>query len=529
LSAQRSIVTPNSNKSTGGRARSVAASEQGSSKRSYEPGERIAERYLLKQKLGEGGMGAVFSAYDETLDVDVALKLIRVEELDGEGGALLGDRMLQEARAAARLGHPAIARVFDFGATHRGDPFIVMELLRGEDLADTLARRGQINPTKAVATLLPIAHALEAAHLKGIVHRDIKPENIYLARSEDGRVQPKLVDFGVAKIERAKNHRLTQTGAMLGSPVYMSPEQARGDDVDRLADVWALCVVLYEMIAGRPPFEGKNYNALLYSIIADEPESTVALGVGDAELWEILRQGLEKDPARRWQSMHLLGTRLARWLLAHQVQEDITGASVSAQWLWRVPTGADALASMMPPAEEPARDTPTQRIVLPVQLAPRVDRPLAKTVHRVRRGIMGRTVAQRVAGGSAALGVLLAGLASWAWWAMGSSPTTQDTTSNPTLQEVVVQEELASPATPKGEPAGHANTVLEPGTPAAGASGPAAETAGASEPPAGVAAVAKPAPAPSRENKASADRVKRAAPVARPSRTKKPALKDPFN
>jgi serine/threonine-protein kinase len=310
----------------------------------------IAGKYLLMEKLGEGGMGAVWRAHNETLDIDVAVKLIRSEATDSIEGERAGERLLQEARAAARLGHPAIARVFDFGLSDRTDPFIVMELLKGEDLAEALGRRGRISATKAVGTLMPIAHALAAAHAKGIVHRDIKPENIYLARAEDGHVQPKLVDFGIAKIERGKNHRLTQTGTMLGSPIYMSPEQARGDDVDHLADVWAFCVVLFEMVAGRPPFEGKNYNALLYSIIADEPPTITSFGGGDDELWQILKRGFEKDPDKRWPSIRELGVALARWMIARHAHEDITGASLSAQWLRRQESG-DALASMMPGAD----------------------------------------------------------------------------------------------------------------------------------------------------------------------------------
>lgn len=500
-------------------------------KKNYEAGEQIAGKYLLKQKLGEGGMGAVWRAYNETLDVDVAVKLIRAEEVDSpEGGVLLGDRLLQEARAAARLGHPAIARVFDFGTTDRGDPFIVMELLKGEDLADTLARRGKISPTKAVATLLPIAHALEAAHVQGIVHRDIKPENIFLARSEDGRVQPKLVDFGVAKIDRAKNHRLTQTGAMLGSPIYMSPEQARGDDVDPLADVWALCVVLYEAIAGRPPFEGKNYNALLYSIIADEPPTLASLGVDDEELWHIVRRGLEKDPANRWQSMQLLGASLARWLISRNVQEDITGATVSAQWLRRVQTGADVLASMMPPPDEQQRDTPTQKLLVNIQpeQAPRVPSSMGKTVQRASARRLFDDRAVRVAAFSAGLGVILVGALSFRALSGGGSPEQPD----PSAIKAPVAEPLNAPvvaAAPLGDAllgvddpkAAQGPGSLEGQAPTSDAV--PSEVQGASPLPSPVASAGEP-PKPKRA-RAVRKPVKRPATAAS---TKKPRLKNPF-
>src|SRR5882672_2939756 len=148
----------------------------------YGTGDLIADKYRLGRKLGQGGMGEVWLAHNETLDIDVAIKLIRREMATEE----MADRLLHEARAAARLGHPAIVRVNDFGKTNRGDPFIVMELLDGEDLAGALAKRGTLNADTAVRTLLPIAHALSVAHNKGIVHRDLKPENIYIAKNDEG-------------------------------------------------------------------------------------------------------------------------------------------------------------------------------------------------------------------------------------------------------------------------------------------------------------------------------------------------------
>jgi serine/threonine-protein kinase len=294
----------------------------------YGAGNVIADKYRLGQKLGEGGMGEVWRAHNDTLDIDVAIKLIRGEVANSE----MADRLLHEARAAARLGHPAIVRINDFGRTALGDPYIVMELLAGEDLASALQQRGRFSAIKAIRTLLPIAHALTVAHTKGIVHRDLKPENVFLARTDDGAIQPKLVDFGVAKLELPQAHRITQSGALLGSPLYMSPEQARGDDVDHRADVWALGVVLYEAITGRPPFEGKNYNAIIYSIIANPPTPVTDFGVGDDELWSVLDRALQKDPDRRWYSMRDFGEALARWLGDRDIHEDITGTSLQTTW-----------------------------------------------------------------------------------------------------------------------------------------------------------------------------------------------------
>lgn len=315
----------------------------------YGAGDVIADKYRLGRKLGEGGMGEVWLAHNETLDIDVAIKLIRGDVTNPE----MAERLLNEARAAARLGHPAIVRVNDFGKTNRDDPFIVMELLDGEDLASALVKRGRLSATKAVRTILPIMHALTVAHTKGIIHRDLKPENIFLAKTDDGKIQPKLVDFGVAKLEKQQSNRVTQGGALLGSPLYMSPEQARGDDVDHRADIWAVAVVLYETITGRAPFEGKNYNAVLYSIVANAPTPLTELELGDAELWSLLDRAFQKDADRRWYSVRDFGEALARWLEDHDVHEDIAGASLQTGWLQWKKDDEDALGagpSNRPPA-----------------------------------------------------------------------------------------------------------------------------------------------------------------------------------
>ncbi len=199
------------------------------------PGDVLGDKYRLLTELGVGGMGAVWLAHYEALDMEVAIKVIRAD-IKEAGGKAVTERLIREAQAAARLGHPAIVRIIDFGETDRRDPFIVMELLEGEDLASALDRRGRIDAVRTIRIMLPIAHALAAAHDKGIVHRDIKPENVFFAQLEDGSVQPKVIDFGVAKVERQAHERLTMAGALLGSPGYMPPEMARGDDADaRLA------------------------------------------------------------------------------------------------------------------------------------------------------------------------------------------------------------------------------------------------------------------------------------------------------
>ncbi len=295
----------------------------------YVPGDVIDGKYRLTRIIGRGGMGAVWLAHNLPLDMDVAVKLIRRDRTAPEAAG----RLLQEARAAARLKHPSIVRVFDFGESEQGDPFIVMELLNGESLAAILRRKKRLTPAIAVQTLLPVASALASAHGKGIVHRDLKPDNVLLITDESGALVPKVVDFGIAKLlSNDPDRPFTLAGEVLGSPDYMSPEQARGaDNVGEATDVWAFSVVLYEAVAGRRPFDGPNYNSLIAAILTNDPPPIP--GLGDAALWAILQRGLTKNIALRWASMRELGAALAQWAVDQGIEEDVCGNRIAKQWL----------------------------------------------------------------------------------------------------------------------------------------------------------------------------------------------------
>jgi serine/threonine protein kinase len=322
----------------------------------YTAGAIVAGKYQLVSVLGEGGMGSVWVAKNRTLEVEVALKLMRAELAEEVEG--VAERMLQEARAAASIGHPAIIQVFDFGFSEVGDPFIVMELLRGESLAEVLRRRGRLSPLRAAQTLLPIVDALAAAHARGIVHRDMKPENVFLCRLGGKRLQPKILDFGIAKLEQRAQERLTKDGAVIGSPAYMAPEQLRGEPgVDSRADIWALSVVLYQMLTGRRPFEGDSYHASMWNVLNAEPRPLREHGVEEAELWAILKRGLEKKASERFADVLSLGRELAAWLVARGVQEDITDASLKP-WLETQASGAGHYSFF--PSQEPSRRRPDE-------------------------------------------------------------------------------------------------------------------------------------------------------------------------
>lgn len=298
----------------------------------YEAGATLSGKYQLEALLGEGGMGAVWRARNVLLDLPVAIKLVRADLNRDEFRA----RLQLEARAAAKLGHSSIVRVFDVGESELGDPFIVMEHLRGETLAHLISR-GRVPATRAVQLLLPIIDALAAAHARGIVHRDLKPDNVMIA-VEEQRVCPKILDFGIAKLTdpRDADLKLTEVGAVVGSPEYMSPEQARGrDDIDASTDTWSTCVVLYETVTGCPPFSASNCNALLRSIVEDAPKPLAEHALQESELWQILERGLRKDREQRYAKISELGYALASWLSSRGVTEDACGSSLESKWLGR--------------------------------------------------------------------------------------------------------------------------------------------------------------------------------------------------
>lgn len=293
-------------------------------------GDLLADKYRILGPLGAGGMGTVWRAHSLWLDVDVAIKVLHREQIDIIGA----ERLLREARATARLGHPAIVRVFDFGQTDAGQPFLVMELLDGVSLATWLETQGPMSSAQAVQMLLPVASALAAAHAQGIVHRDIKPANIIAVRNETGAYMPKIVDFGIAKLANCGGRALTQTGTIMGSPEYMSPEQANGIlEVGEQTDVWALCVVLYELITGRRPFGGTTLAAILYAVFHQDPAPASRFADCDEDLWAIIERGLNKSPTERWPTMRALGRALASWAAKRGITTDAAGMSLTHYWL----------------------------------------------------------------------------------------------------------------------------------------------------------------------------------------------------
>ncbi len=263
------------------------------SRSAVQPGVVLGERWQLIARLGVGAMGEVFIAENLSIKQRVAIKLLKKELL---ADASFRERFEQEARAVAAIDHPNVARFLDLVV---GDPtFLVMEYVPGHTLAERLRARGKLSPREAVDIAARLCWALEAAHAAGIVHRDLKPSNVILAPDLEHGETPKLIDFGLAKLASvAANAGLTRTGQVVGTPRYMAPEQIAGRPVDGRCDVYALGCVLYEMLAGKPPFDGDDDVQVLYRQIHDAPpklEGEVPRAVED-----VMRRALAKLPDDR--------------------------------------------------------------------------------------------------------------------------------------------------------------------------------------------------------------------------------------
>lgn len=262
---------------------------------------RTVSRYRIEAELGRGGMGVVYKARDLKLDRPVVLKFLS-PELGGDEAARR--RFLHEARAASALDHPNICTIYDIDETEDEQTFIAMRYYEGEVLADRI-RRGSLPIAEAVEIATQIARGLAAAHARGIVHRDVKPGNLVVTR--EGVV--KLLDFGLAMLSGAS--RITKAGSTLGTAAYMSPEQLWGEGVDGRTDIWSLGVVLYEMIAGRPPFLAHDGESLVHAILTDEPLPLGSLRPGTpAKVEAVVARALAKDAALRYASADGLRTDL---------------------------------------------------------------------------------------------------------------------------------------------------------------------------------------------------------------------------
>jgi hypothetical protein len=308
-------------------------------------GRLISGRYRLIAPLGEGGMATIWRAVDEQLDREVAVKLLRPQFSSDPGFAA---RFKLEARSAGGLSHPNIVGVYDYGTDGAdGDQYIVMELIEGNDLSTILRERGSLATMDAVRVAIGVASALEVAHRKGIVHRDVKPGNILITDGGD----VKVTDFGIARA--VSEASMTVTGTTLGSVHYFSPEQARGDEVTGASDVYALAIVLFEMLTGRRPFEGDSAAAVALKRLNEDAPTPSAIGHPVPHgLEAILMRALSREAGERFPDAGAFAEALRVW------RRDPDAASPLAAG------AAGAAVATTPPAGEPT-----------VYVPPRVTRP----------------------------------------------------------------------------------------------------------------------------------------------------------
>ncbi|HRI63256.1 MAG TPA: protein kinase [Polyangium sp.] len=276
----------------------------------FQPGMQIAGKFTLQRLLGSGSMGSVFEAWDMFVERRVAIKLMH-PGFDRDPAMIA--RFRREAQTTAAVRHPNVVTIHEVGQRRDGTFYMVQELLSGETLRDYLAARGRLSENEAMTIMVPIMGALVAAHKRGVVHRDIKPENIILT-STSSEIVPKLVDFGLARLHTPDpgRNKLTLHGVVMGTPEYMSPEQAQGlANVDARADVWSVGAVFFELLSGKRPYDGPTQQAVLVKIITQAPP-ILSMLIDDipAPFLEVIQQSLVPDKEARIQSMQLFRDKL---------------------------------------------------------------------------------------------------------------------------------------------------------------------------------------------------------------------------
>lgn len=330
-----------------------------------QPGARIAQKYRILRALGEGAMGSVWAAENELTQRQFAIKLIHGSHAMADE---LRHRMLREARACGRLRHKNVVEVYDVGETESGDPFLVMELLEGETLEQLLAQRERLSSVQVAAIGFQVASALAVAHEAGIIHRDLKPANIFLHRDPDLGNVVKVLDFGVSKLVADRN-TTTTTGGAVGSPAYMSPEQATArPDVDHRADLWSLGVLLFEAASGQPAFAGDTAYAVVGNILHGPlPDLAAVAPDVDPRLCAIVAACLVREPGGRMPSARQLAAELEQLLpksavaVLRDLDEDPTltaeGGRTALASADRVsaPAAPVAQSSPDPPAAAPSK------------------------------------------------------------------------------------------------------------------------------------------------------------------------------
>jgi serine/threonine protein kinase/tetratricopeptide (TPR) repeat protein len=308
-------------------------------------------KFALLRRIGAGGMGEVFEAEDTFIGRRVALKVLFPHHAGNED---MNKRLRREARAAASIVHPHVVSVYEFGQRSNGSFYIVQELLHGKNVRDLLQERGKLDPAAVLDIIVPIMVALVATHRKDIIHRDIKPENIFLVSSAEGDTVPKLIDFGISKMDTG-NVPLTQPGVVLGTPLYMSPELILGDKVDARTDVWGIGAVMFEMLTGRAAFDAPSVSDVLRKVVGEPAPRVDAAAPGlPRELGDVVERALERLTERRHPTMRDFLRAVLAVAERHEPAVLARHAGLMA--------GAGLKSAPPPPLEAPRKDLSMGRV-----------------------------------------------------------------------------------------------------------------------------------------------------------------------
>ena len=336
----------------------------------FKTGQMIGEKYVIERLLGEGGMGAVYVARHDVLGRMVAIKTLHPEHARSSE---MSQRFIREAKAASRIRHEHIVDVLDIDMTQDGILYIVMELLGGESLAQRLQRTGRLPIPKVAEICGQILLGLRKAHASGIIHRDIKPENVFLTTLAGRRDFVKILDFGISKFTDPSSTGagmmdLTRTGMMIGTPVYMSPEQARGEKVDHRIDIYAAGVILYEMVTGALPHEASNVQALAFKVATEEPTAPRAVFPDiPPELEAVILKAMARKPDQRFYSAAEFFVRLKPFGARDYSEEKSTDAGwAAAPEAKPGPTVQETLSATSDSSSAVFPDRPKKRWLAPV-------------------------------------------------------------------------------------------------------------------------------------------------------------------
>lgn len=472
-------------------------------------GDILAGKYRVERVLGEGGMGVVVAAWHIELEQRVAMKFL-LPELAERGDA--AERFRREARAAVRIKSEHVARVLDVGTLDEGVPYMVMEFLEGHDLSQELTQRGTLEVEEAVEFVLQACEAIAEAHSVGIVHRDLKPANLFVTERADGSRVIKVLDFGISKsLTGGSDMSLTRTAAIIGSPLYMSPEQMdSAKDVDQRTDIWALGVILFELLAGRPPYNGNSIPQLCAAILNDDPPSLSDFRPDVShDLSVAVQTCLQKKLDQRFSSVGELVEAVGGFgppgshVSVDRVQRVLGKAPGMTTGRIRFPTGSDLSGARTVPSSPGLSSSPN---LSPVEIPTEATSAAGSgnTVASWGRTGTGSEMPKRRA--PLYIGAALAAVAigAGALWAVGTSGAKAETSVAATGAPELGEAPSALPAEPVVAPA-------------------AIEAASAAEPTPEVAPSASAAPAVSAEAKPVSPKPAANKPSAKPTPTAKPA------